>query len=291
MNRSNEEDIEKAKSLISIGAEIAGAAVGGAIGFLQLALWGCRGCSLVIVAKAGAKLLGDVADRTMSAREKVRVGAAAAVAFNKIEKVALSGNEPRKDDFFNSEEGKRSDAEEILEGTLRRAREEYEEKKILLLGNFYANMVYSPGVSTEEANYYLRLFDSLTYRQLCVMSLIMMKPQYSDFQNLRSHNYRTQNANMQASTVALLQEIYALYNLGLVCVRSAGGNGYVSLLAWHDIIPLGLEFTGLGERFYKLLWGRKLFTSRYYYYRRSFALRMNILIQSFQPLLINTGDC
>ncbi|HGX0518825.1 TPA: hypothetical protein ACNRZK_004614 [Escherichia coli] len=33
MNRSNEEDIEKAKSLISIGAEIAGAAVGGAIGF------------------------------------------------------------------------------------------------------------------------------------------------------------------------------------------------------------------------------------------------------------------
>lgn len=152
-------------------------------------------------------------------------------------------------------------------------------------------MVYSPGVSTEEANYYLRLFDSLTYRQLCVMSLIMMKPQYSDFQNLRSHDYRTQNANMQASTVALLQEIYALYNLGLVCVRSAGGNGYVSLLAWHDIIPLGLEFTGLGERFYKLFMGRKLITSRYYYYRRSFALRMNILIQSFQPLLINTGDC
>lgn len=83
----------------------------------------------------------------------------------------------------------------------------------------------------------------------------MMKPQYSDFQNLRSHDYRTQNANMQASTVALLQEIYALYNLGLVCVRSAGGNGYVSLLAWHDIIPLGLEFTGLGERFYKLFMG------------------------------------
>lgn len=193
MNRSNEEDIEKAKSLISIGAEIAGAAVGGAIGPVGAAGAGSLG---VIVAKAGAKLLGDVADRTMSAREKVRVGAAAAVAFNKIEKVALSGNEPRKDDFFNSEEGKRSDAEEILEGTLRRAREEYEEKKILLLGNFYANMVYSPGVSTEEANYYLRLFDSLTYRQLCVMSLIMMKPQYSDFQNLRSHDYRTQNAKM-----------------------------------------------------------------------------------------------
>ncbi|NAT75993.1 hypothetical protein HKX68_03120 [Dickeya dadantii] len=257
MNRSNEEDVEKAKSLISTGAEIAGAAVGGAIGFFAAGPAGAAGAGSlgVIVAKAGAKLLGDVADRAMSAREKVRVGATAAVAFNKIEKASQSGNEPRKDGFFNSEEGKRSNAEEILEGTLRRAREEYEEKKILLLGNFYANMVYSPGVSTEEANYYLRLFDSLTYRQLCIMSLIMMKPQYSDFQNLRKHDYRTKNANMQASTVALLQEIYALYNLGLVCVRSAGGNGYVSLLAWHDIIPFGLEFTGLGERFYKLFMG------------------------------------
>ncbi|EJR4285269.1 hypothetical protein N0025_002416 [Escherichia coli] len=257
MNRSNEDDIEKTKSLISTGAEIAGAAVGGAIGFFATGPLGAAGAGSlgVIVAKAGTKLLSDMAERAMSAREKVRVGAAAAVAFDKIERAVLSGNEPRKDGFFNSEEGKRSNAEEILEGTLRRAREEYEEKKILLLGNFYANMVYSPGVSTEEANYYLRLFDSLTYRQLCIMSLIMMKPHYSDFQNLRNHDYRTHNANMQASTVALLQEIYALYNLGLVCVRSAGGNGYVALLAWHDIIPFGLEFTGLGERFYNLFMG------------------------------------
>lgn len=36
MNRSNEEDVEKAKSLISTGAEIAGAAVGGTIGFFAV---------------------------------------------------------------------------------------------------------------------------------------------------------------------------------------------------------------------------------------------------------------
>ena len=29
----------------------------------------------------------------------------------------------------------------------------------------------------------------------------------------------------------------------------------VMYLCWHDIIPLGLEFTGLGERFYKLFMG------------------------------------
>ncbi|MDS1619909.1 hypothetical protein [Escherichia coli] len=58
MNRSNEEDIEKAKSLISIGAEIVGAAVGGAIGFFVTGFVGAAGVGSLggIVAKAGAKL-------------------------------------------------------------------------------------------------------------------------------------------------------------------------------------------------------------------------------------------
>lgn len=129
---SNDENIEKAKSLISTVAEIAGAAVGGAIGFFAAGPAGAAGAGTlgVIVAKAGAKLLGDVAERTMSAREKVRVGAVAAIAFDKIKKNAQAGNEPRKDGFFDSVDGRLSKAEEILEGTLRRAREEYEEKKL-----------------------------------------------------------------------------------------------------------------------------------------------------------------
>ncbi|MGL5467007.1 MAG: hypothetical protein ACRDCT_02265 [Shewanella sp.] len=254
---SNVEDIEKTKSLISTGAEIAGAAVGGAIGFFAAGPAGAAGAGTlgVVIAKVGAKLLGDVAERTMSEREKLRVGATAAIAFDKIEKNTKAGAEPRKDGFFDSSDGERSKAEEVLEGTLRRAREEYEEKKIALLGNFYANMVYSPGVSTEEANYYLRLFDSLTYRQLCVFCLIFMKPHYPNFQNLRATDYRTNNQNMPASTVALLQEIFAIYNLGLVCVRNTGGEGYSALLGWHDVTPAGLELTGLGERFRGLFMG------------------------------------
>ena len=240
-----------------MGAEIAGAAVGGAIGFFAAGPAGAAGAGTlgVIVARAGAKLLGDVAERTMSEREKVRVGAAAAIAFDKIEKYTQAGNEPRKDGFFDSVEGERSKAEEVLEGTLRRAREEYEEKKIALLGNFYANMVYSPGVSVEEAYYYLRLFDSLTYRQLCVICLIFMKPYYPGFQSLRTTDYRTNNKNMSASAVTLLQEIFAVYSLGLVCVKSTSGEGYSALLGWHDVIPSGLELTGLGERFKDLFMG------------------------------------
>ncbi|MEI8603236.1 hypothetical protein P4S55_22385 [Shewanella sp. PP-Sp27a-2] len=219
---SDREDIEKTKSLISTGAEIAGAAVGGAIGFFAAGPVGAASAGTlgVVIAKAGAKLLGDMAERTLSDRERMRVGATAAIAFDKIEKNTQAGNEPRKDGFFEPKDGERSKAEEVLEGTLRRAREEYEEKKITFLGNFYANMVYSSGVSVEEANYYLRLFDSLTYRQLSVMCLIFMKPYYPDFQNLRVIDYRTNNQNMPASTVALLQEIFSIYNLGLISCKN-----------------------------------------------------------------------
>jgi len=254
---SDEEDIEKTKSLISTGAEIAGAAVAGAIGFFAAGPAGAAGAGTlgVIVAKAGAKLLGDIAERTLSDREKVRVGAAAAIAFDKIEKNSQAGQELRIDGFFEAKDGERSKAEEVLEGTLRRAREEYEEKKIALLGNFYANMAYSPGVSVEEANYYLRLFDSLTYRQLCVVCLIFMKPHHGDFQNLRTTDYRTNNQNMSANTVILLQEILGLYNLGFICCKTTSSEGYSALLGWHDVIPAGMELTGLGERFRKLFMG------------------------------------
>lgn len=82
-----------------------------------------------------------------------------------------------------------------------------------------------------------------------------MKPHYPNFQNFRTTDYRTNNTNMPASTVTLLQEIFSIYNLGFVCVKSSTGDGYLALLAWHDLIPSGLELTGLGERFRRLFMG------------------------------------
>lgn len=247
-------DVEKAKSLVSTGSELAGAAVGGAIGFLAAGPVGAAGAGTlgVLVSKVGAKLLGDYAERRLSDRERVRVGAAAAIAFDKISSSAEQGEKPREDGFFDPKDDGRSAADEVLEGTLRRAQDEYQEKKVALLGNFYANVAFSPGVTVEEANYYLRLFDDLTYRQLCVICLLFMKPYQSELSELRKGDYRANTQGMSADTLTLLQEIFGLYNRGLVACRTVQGEGCSALLGWHDVIPAQLELTGLGDRFQKL---------------------------------------
>lgn len=253
---TDESDVEKAKSLISTGAEIAGAAVGGAIGFFAAGPAGAAGAGTlgVILAKAGTKVLGDVAERVLSDREKVRMGATAAIAFNKIEERVSKGQKPRDDGFFEADDA-RPASEELLEGTLKKARDEYEEKKVYMLGNFYSNLVFSPGVSVQEANYYLRLFETLTYRQLCVICLVFMLPNYPKFQVLRKIDYRSNNKDMSATTVTLLQEIFGLYNQGLISCRTIDGTGNTALLGWHDVIPANMQLTGLGERFKDLFLG------------------------------------
>ena len=254
---TNIKDLDKAKTLIATGAEIAGAAVGGAIGFLAAGPVGAAGAGTlgVLISKTATKLLGDFAERRLSDRERVRVGATAAIAFDKIKTITEQGQTPRQDGFFNATEKHRSPADEILEGTLRRAREEYEEKKVALLGNFYSNVAFSPGVSVQEANYYLRLFDNFTYRQLCVICLAFMKPYQPELATLRRNDYRTINQELSADSVTLLQEIFGLYSLGLITCRSSDGTTYSALLGWHDVIPNGLELTALGDRFNNLFLG------------------------------------
>lgn len=251
------ENNQKIINLIETGSDLAGAAIAGALGFLAAGPIGAAGAGAlgVAISKGATKLLGDMANRSLSEKEKERVGATAAIALSKIQASIGSGKIPRADGFFDKTEGKRSQAEEIFEGILRKAKEEHEEKKLQYLGNFYHNLVYSSGVTVSEANYYLCIYDKLTYRQLCVLALILLKPQAIHPIGLRATNYRTNNNNLLAETVSLLQEIYSLYISGLVVCKSRNNDGYEALLGWHDVAPDSLELSPLGDRFSKLLFG------------------------------------
>ncbi len=250
----DDEQNNKALALIRSGAEIAGAAVSGAIGFFAAGPVGAAvaGAAGAAITKGSVKLIGDFAERQLSAREQQRTGATAALAFNKIQKQLECGNKLREADFFSSSDNNRSSAEEILEGTLRQARNEYEEKKLEFLGNFYSNLVFSPGVKTTEANYYLRLFDRITYRQFCVICIIFMLPHHEPYKSLRASDYRQYTSPLDAEIVSLLQEIYDLNNKGLVVCKSLDGKGYTDLLGWHDIVPRSLELSEIGKRLQKL---------------------------------------
>jgi hypothetical protein len=197
--------------------------------------------------------LTDVASRSLSHREEVRIGAAATFAIEKIQKKLDAGEQPRNDDFFQPHQNaSRSDAEEIFEGVLLKSKNEHEERKIKLLANIFANIAFTSGLRVGEANHILQIADNLTYRQMCILSLFQRKTEIQDVK-LKEDDYREFQSSLFYETISILQEIYQLYNFGLLACRNNNSNGYEAMLGWTDIAPNRMELTTLANRYYQIM--------------------------------------
>lgn len=238
---------KKIEAFIETGAELAGASIGGAIGFLAVDPVSAAGVGAmsVLIAKGAKYLLGDLVNRQMSHRETERIGATAAIALATIREKIQKGESPRNDGFFDSNANKRSSANEIFEGVLQKSKSEYEEKKLKFLGKFFANLAFAPTISLGEANHYLNILDDLTYRQICILALIAMKSGLVI--TLRKNNY-IGIGGIDFESVSLLQEIFVLNSYGLVLCKNPGDSNYMALLSWHYIIPDNLVLSDMGKR-------------------------------------------
>jgi hypothetical protein len=94
------------------------------------------------------------------------------VAIDRIRARLLSDHILRSDGFCEGVNNDRSPSEELLESVLLKARDSFEEKKVRHLGLFYANLVFAAHVSPQTAHQLLKLYDRLTYRQLCLIALV-----------------------------------------------------------------------------------------------------------------------
>ncbi len=244
------ESSSRLDDLLRLGSAIAGGALAGALGFLAVGPVGGAGAAIagILVERA----LVDFACRQLSQRERVRSGAAAAFALAGMKAKLDAGKSPRDDGFFARKGERPSDAEELLEGVLQKAKNEHEERKIRCLGTFYSNVAFSPGVSSAEANHLLRVAEGLSYRQMCVLRLLILKEEIPSLV-LRNRDYRGPNVCLSAETISLLQEIYEMTQQGLVLCRIGPGHSYEALLGWHDVVPAGLQLAFLGERLAGLL--------------------------------------
>ncbi len=177
MDRSEVNSGQRANDLIKLGADVFGGVLGGAMG--ALAADPISGAAAGLAGTALSATLFHIAtefqDRRLSARQKARIGAGFGHAVLKIQEHLNSGSQPRKDGFFIPDESSRSDAEEILEGVLLRCKNEHEERKLKYIGNIYANVAFMPEVDIANANWLLQTARRLTYRQLCIISLIERK--------------------------------------------------------------------------------------------------------------------
>jgi hypothetical protein len=145
-----------------VGAQVGGALVGSAIGGLPGA---AAGATVGTVTK-------EVLSRWLSTKQRERIVEIHNQAVARMEALLKEGRPLRNDGFFQGQEGSRSDSEEVFEGVLVAATTEHEERKLPHLAALLANIAFDPKVDRGMANYLLRLAESLSYRQLCLLALV-----------------------------------------------------------------------------------------------------------------------
>lgn len=228
---------EKIRGLISVGSEITGGAVGGALGFLAGGPIGAAalGSGGVLASKMLNHVGSELSERLLGPREKVRIGATLTLAAEEINQRIKKNEAIRNDGFFNENQFVRSNAEELAESVLLKSQREAEEKKIPLLAHLLANICFSTEINVALGQQMIKATDTLTYRQLCILRLVAMNANFP----LRKSDYRGKKS-FPRDLYQLLHECYDLYNRGFI------NNGDSVALGMTDLNPSEMKIQGLG---------------------------------------------
>ncbi|MBC1741832.1 hypothetical protein HCA06_01910 [Listeria welshimeri] len=233
------------------------------------------GCSEPVLNKLFGNISCDFVDRSLSNQEEEKIGAVLAFAVMEIKENFGNKKSLREDGFFDLDEFKRSPYDEIGEGVYIKVKDEFELKKLKYYGNFLANIAFSEEVSKEEANKLLLLIDSLTYRQLKLLTLVTSSGLYSpgieskeiyeiiksigaEFMDLQIPEMWklpdidfTQGGMGGYSTISIYQDLLDLMRLGLI-MQQTNGNIEI-ILDITNINPSRLEIIGLGAQLYNFM--------------------------------------
>jgi hypothetical protein len=128
-------DETRPTQLIEGGAELAAASIGAAVGLIGGPPGAFGGAAAGVTATRLLRRLGaDIQKRMLAPRQRIRTGAAYAIAAEEISRRLRAGESLRADGFFDTRMGGRPAAEELLEGVLHAAADAYEERKVTHLG-------------------------------------------------------------------------------------------------------------------------------------------------------------
>lgn len=244
MTDDGEMNDESIRELIDRGAEIAGGAVSGAFGFLAggpigAAVLGAGGAAAAMALKHIGQ---EVCERFLGPREKVRIGGVLAIAANEIKQRVENGESLRFDDFFKGNASGRSDAEEVAESVLLKCQREPEEKKIPYMGHLLASIAFDAQVSAQMAHQIVKAAEALTYRQLCILKLAVVKELFE----LRDGDYRG-HGSFSRELYQILYECLDLYHRGFI---NFGGE---VAFGPTDVVPGKMTVQGLGADIFNLM--------------------------------------
>ena len=211
-----------------------GLAIGGAIG---------KGVEIAL-----NKIGQEMSTRQLGPREETRVGATLIIAAADIERRLKNGEVPRTDGFFDGKETGRSDAEEILEAVLLKAQREPEDKKIQYMGYLLSSIAFDSEINLPYAHQLIKVAEQLTYRQLCILKLCVVKEEYQ----LRDRHYKDPRLRDKALN-QILHECHNLYTGGYVHHKGKLDIGDTEAFVPTDLNPRSMALIGLGVDLYDLM--------------------------------------
>ena len=246
---------EIVETVSAVGGAVAGVAVTLAAGpFVGSA-------SGEVVARVLRRVGHEVEQRFLAPLQERRIGRALQAAADASKAELEAGNEIRSDGFFDQQgPDEPSPAEEILEGVLRTAADEWEQRKVPYIGRMFAAVSFDPSISPAEANYLLKLADRLTYQQLALLAFWEAaqdpnRPYKQEVSSVAARLTEGRGGPTEA-IVAELQDLASARLLGVI--NSAGSlvvvgetiGGREGIAHWA--LP-SLQLTELGKTLYRLM--------------------------------------
>ena len=226
-------------------ADLVGSGISGALSLLAATdpgLGFLAGPAGTIVAGILKGVGTDVKERQLSPREDFRVGKVLAIAALEIHQRLENGENHRNDGFFDEKPTGRSDAEGIVEAVMLKCQREPQEKKIPYMGYLLAGIALDSNISTDMGHQLIKAAEELTYRQLCILKLAVVKDNFG----LRGEDYRGQGT----FTKELLQILYECLDLYHRAYINFGGE---VAFGPTDVKPGSMIVQGIGGDLFNLM--------------------------------------
>ena len=153
----------------------------------------------------------EIIERQYSKREEHRIGSAIYFALKKVHENTNKGLPIRDDNFLDKNDIGYSNADEFIEALITISQKEYQENKIKYLGYLYANSLFFKKYDLNWFLYFIKIAESLTFRQICFINIFKKKKDYNLERNvqLKKDSYMILRADQR-------YELYELINLSIL---------------------------------------------------------------------------
>jgi hypothetical protein len=211
---SDERDLQRLRDVIESSGEFAGAAIGGAVGLIGGPPGAIGGAVAgVVITKAVTRVGLEVHDRLIVRRQQERVGAALATVYEDVHEQLDNGATPREDGFFDPpSDGRRADAEEVLEGALRAAADANEERKVRHIAAIFPSVSLRADITAADAHWLVKVAEQLSWRQMVVLSVLADPP----VDRFKTQQLEREDRGLPCASATLAEEVEDLGRLGLV---------------------------------------------------------------------------